>query len=187
MGRLGRASHAAEIGRLYAATIAAAGLPAATLFGAAYKGIPLAALAAAALAEGKGQQYEGYRQVGFAYSRKEEKRHGEGGSTVGEIVSPVVVIDDILTAGTAARRTAALLGDARVTALVVAFDRCERIDAGDPDSADALSRIGSELGIRTLAIATASDLVAVLEDKGRNDEAGAIRRQLAEYGRPHRQ
>ena len=180
LGQLSRARQATELARLYAETIAAAELPAATLVGAAYKGIPLAALAAAALAA----THERYQDVGFAYTRKEEKAHGEGGSTVGRMVAPAVVIDDILTAGTAARQAiaAARKAGAEVSALVVALDRQECATGAAAES--ALAAIGREERIRVLAIASSSDLVEVLEQDGKGAEAAALRRHLAEYGQP---
>ncbi|MEM1176530.1 MAG: orotate phosphoribosyltransferase, partial [Pseudomonadota bacterium] len=89
---------AARVGRYYAQTIAQSGIEFDMLFGPAYKGIPLVALTAAALAEHHGID------VPYAYNRKEAKAHGEGGTTVGAPVQGrVLIIDDVITAGTAVR------------------------------------------------------------------------------------
>lgn len=179
IGLLGGGRQAAEVAQLYAQTLIAAGLRPTTLVGAAYKGIPLAALTAAALAD-----EEEYKNIRFAYTRKEEKKHGEGGSMIGKIESPTVIIDDILTAGTAAGRTIETIkaSGAEVSGLVVALNRQERIDPKMPDSPDALGAIAGKFNIRTLAIATASDLINELADQGRQAEADAIRKHLTEYG-----
>ena len=176
LGRLCRGRAAAELAQLYAETIIAAEIPAATLVGAAYKGIPLAALTAVALAE----KPENYRDVGFAYTRKEEKTHGEGGGMVGSITSPAVVIDDILTAGTAARATIAATRKAggKVSALVVALDRQERVDPKRAES--AIAAIEREEDIKVFAIATASDLLAVVKQDRMRAEAAALEKHLAE-------
>jgi len=89
---------AARLGRYYAAAIADSGLDFDMLFGPAYKGIPLATLSAAALAEHQNMD------VPFAYNRKEVKAHGEGGSIVGApLAGKVLIVDDVITAGTAVR------------------------------------------------------------------------------------
>jgi orotate phosphoribosyltransferase len=89
---------AARLGRYYAAAIAASGIKFDMLFGPAYKGIPLAALAAASLAEHQDID------VPFSYNRKEAKAHGEGGSIVGApLRGRVLIVDDVITAGTAVR------------------------------------------------------------------------------------
>ena len=181
MGRLCSARQAAELAQLYAETIIAAGLPVKTLVGAAYKGITLAALTATTLA-----REEKYSAIGFAYTRKEEKTHGEGGSLVGKVESPAVVIDDIVTAGTAAIKTIKSLQEIEsppaVSALVVSLNRQERVRPEEPDSPDALTEIGNNFKIEALAIATAADLIDVLEQDKRAEESSAIRKHLEEFG-----
>ena len=98
---------AAKLGRTYAAAVADAKIGCDMLFGPAYKGIPLAALAAAALAEHHG------RDLPYAFNRKEIKDHGEGGAIIGAPVSGrVLILDDVITAGTAIRETITLLRQA---------------------------------------------------------------------------
>ena len=114
---------AARVGRYYATAIAEANLQFDMLFGPAYKGISLAALAAAALAEHQDID------VPFSYNRKEAKAHGEGGSIVGApLAGRVLIVDDVITAGTAVReayRTISAAG-ADVVGLVISLDRQER-------------------------------------------------------------
>ena len=114
---------AAKLGRSYAAAVDAAGIGYDMLFGPAYKGIPLVSLAAAALAEHYGVD------TPFCFNRKEIKDHGEGGAIVGAPVhGRVLILDDVITAGTAIRETITLLQQAGGTpaGVVLALDRQER-------------------------------------------------------------
>ena len=114
---------AARIGRFYAAAIADSELEFDMLFGPAYKGIPLVALTAAALAEHHDID------VPFSYNRKEAKAHGEGGSIVGApLEGRVLIVDDVITAGTAVREAYKIINGAgaEVAGLVISLDRQER-------------------------------------------------------------
>lgn len=113
----------ATLGRCYAQRIRDAGIAFDVLLGPAYKGIPLAAATAVAFAEHHG------RDVAFAYNRKEAKDHGEGGSLVGAALrGRVLIIDDVITAGTAVNEVIALVREAGATpaGVVIGLDRCER-------------------------------------------------------------
>lgn len=169
----------ASLGEFYAQTLVETGLEYELLFGAAYKGIPLVSATAIALARRHG------RNVPWCFNRKEAKDHGEGGRLVG--ADPrgmrVVVLDDVLTAGTAAREALALLRDlgARPIALLVALDREERASEGDPRS--ALELLAEREGIATRALARLSDVLRVLE--GRSDleqERAALLDYRRRYG-----
>lgn len=148
---------AAKLGRYYAAAIAAADIEFDMLFGPAYKGIPLAVLAAAALAEHENVD------VPFAYNRKEAKAHGEGGNIVGApLQGRVLIVDDVITAGTAVReayRVIAAAG-ADVAGLVISLDRQER----GQGTLSAVQELRQALGIAVVSIVSLADLIDVLEE-----------------------
>ncbi|WP_072281464.1 orotate phosphoribosyltransferase [Rappaport israeli] len=128
------------------------------LFGPAYKGIPLVAAIATVLAS----QYNW--SVKWAFNRKEEKQHGEGGQLVGADVDGqnVLVIDDVLTAGTAIRQSLALLRDfgAKPSAVLVALDRMERIEGQN----SALTQLAKTEQIQTHAVVNFNDLLTYLKN-----------------------
>ena len=111
------------IGRSYAQTVVESGIQFDMLFGPAYKGIPLAAVTAAALAEHHG------KDLPYCFNRKEAKDHGEGGQLVGApLKGRVLIVDDVITAGTAVREAVSIIRAAGATpvGLVIALDRQER-------------------------------------------------------------
>ena len=145
----------ARLGRFYADAIVASGAEYDMLFGPAYKGIPLVAAVAVALAEHHGIDKP------WAFNRKEAKDHGEGGLIVGAPLSGrALVIDDVITAGTAIREVAALFAgsDARMAGVVVALDRQER---GQGDKS-AIQEVEHSLGVPVHSIVGMSDIIAWL-------------------------
>ena len=153
-GQLSTGRAAARLGRCYAAALADAGLRFDMLFGPAYKGISLAALTAAALAEHHGLDCP------YAYNRKEAKDHGEGGSSIGAPISGrVVIVDDVITAGTAVTEAVQIIEAGRGVAagVLVALDRQE-VAAGSRRS--AVSELAEQLGIPVLSIVSLRDLFA---------------------------
>jgi len=150
----------AALGRAYAATILASfGSGIQVIFGPVYKGIPLA------LAAAQAYQAEVGRPVGWTYDRKEAKDHGDGGLFVGAPLSPgtsVVIVDDVLTAGTALREAVAKLAPARVDirGAVVAVDRREK----GKGELTAIEEIARDLGIPVAAIISITDAAAYLAD-----------------------
>ncbi len=147
---------AAKLGRFYAAAIADAEIEFDVLFGPAYKGIPLVALSAAALAEHQGID------VPYCFNRKESKAHGEGGFIVGApLEGRVLIVDDVITAGTAVREAYRLIvaAGAEVAALVISLDRQER----GQGSTSAVQELEDALGIPVISIVTLGDLVETLE------------------------
>jgi orotate phosphoribosyltransferase len=161
----------ALLGRAYADAAVASGLAFDMVFGPAYKGIVLAALTAAALADHHG------RDLPFAYNRKEAKDHGEGGLIVGApLAGRVLVVDDVITAGTAIRESLALIraAGAEAAGVLIALDREER----GQGALSASEELRAEHGIATIAIARLSDLLAYASD--RPDLAGH-RERLAAY------
>jgi orotate phosphoribosyltransferase len=152
----------AKLGRLaafYAHRLVDSGLAFDMLFGPAYKGIVLAAAVAIELARLG-------RNVPFAYNRKEAKDHGEGGALVGApLGGRVVVVDDVVSAGTSVRESVAMIraGGAEPVALAIALDRQERAAEGGVDKpGSAVQYVMAELGMEVLAMATLSDLLEYL-------------------------
>ena len=148
---------AAKLGRYYASAIADSGVEFDMLFGPAYKGIPLATLAAAALAE--------HHDVDapYAYNRKEAKSHGEGGNIVGApLAGKVMIVDDVITAGTAVRESHELIAraGAEVAGLTISLDRQE---VGQ-ESRSAVQDLEQTLGIPVISIVRLQDLIDLLEE-----------------------
>ncbi len=148
---------AARIGRFYAAAISEADVSFDMIFGPAYKGIPLAALTAASLAE----HYD--IDVPYCYNRKEEKAHGEGGSVVGApLQGQVLIVDDVITAGTAVRDAYQVItsSGATIAGLAISLDRQER----GQGSLSAVQELKSSLGIPVISIVQLDDLIDILEE-----------------------
>lgn len=171
MGRIDSGRALAEVGTAYAATLATGGIAFDMLFGPAYKGIPLAAAAAIALAREQG------RDVPWAYNRKEAKDHGEGGALVGApLAGRVMIVDDVITAGTAVRESLGLIrtAGAEVAGVLVALDRQER-GQGELSATQELRR---EQGVPTLAIVGLADL---MEFAGSRSDLAGQRPRLEAY------
>jgi orotate phosphoribosyltransferase len=157
----------AKMGRLaafYAQRLLASGLQFDMIFGPAYKGIPLGVALAVELAR------LGHN-VPFAYNRKEAKDHGEGGSLVGApLQGRVLIVDDVMSAGTAVRESIALIQAAGATphAVVIALDRQEMATEKQPDGStldvpySAVQYVRQQLGLQVCAIAELTDLLAYL-------------------------
>ncbi|MBI2286629.1 MAG: orotate phosphoribosyltransferase [Nitrosomonadales bacterium] len=146
-----------NLSQFYAQAILAAGLPFDMLFGPAYKGIPLAAGTAIALAE------QG-RNVPYCYNRKEAKDHGEGGTTVGAALQGrVLIIDDVISAGTSVRESIDLIraAGAEPCGVVIALDRMER----GQGELSAVQEVQRNYGIPVVSIATLDDLLDYLQNE----------------------
>jgi orotate phosphoribosyltransferase len=147
----------ASLGRLcdfYARTLIAAGTPCQMLFGPAYKGIPLVAGTAIALAE-KGHN------LPYCFNRKEAKDHGEGGSLIGApLAGRVLIVDDVISAGTSVHESVELIraAGATVCGVLIALDRMER----GQGELSAVQEVRQRYGIPVLAVATLDDLLAYL-------------------------
>jgi orotate phosphoribosyltransferase len=162
---------AAKLGRYYASAIAHSEVEFDMLFGPAYKGIPLVTLAAAALAEHHDVD------VPYAFNRKESKGHGEGGSIVGApLAGRVVIVDDVITAGTAVREAHQIItaAGAEVAGLVISLDRQEV----GRDSRSAVQELEQTLGIRVISIMKLDNLIDMLEE---SDEYGEFLEPVLEY------
>jgi orotate phosphoribosyltransferase len=152
------------VGRAYASALAASGLSFDMLFGPAYKGIPLVAVTAAALAEHAG------RNVPFAFNRKEAKDHGEGGSIVGSPLSGgVLIVDDVITAGTAIRESIDIIrgAGARPAGVLLALDRQERASDGP---LSAVQEVRERYGIPVVSVVSLADLMQHISEQGRGDD-----------------
>lgn len=171
----------AALGRCYAAAIVASGVAFDMLFGPAYKGIPLVAATAIALADHHG------RNVPYCFNRKEAKDHGEGGVLVGApLQGRVVIIDDVITAGTSVRESVQLIREAGAepAAVLIALDRMERAGADDALSAhSAVQEVQATYGIPVVSIASLADIMAVLEgDAGLAAHRPAVQAYRERYG-----
>jgi orotate phosphoribosyltransferase len=181
----------AKLGRLasfYAQRLVGSGIAFDMIFGPAYKGIPLGAAVSIELARLG-------RNVPFAYNRKEAKDHGEGGSLVGApLKGNVLIIDDVMSAGTAARESIALIKAAGATphAVAIALDRQEMATEVKPDGAtqdvpySAVQYVREQVGLQVCAIATLDDLLAYLENQGGSGELAthlqSVQTYRARYG-----
>jgi len=148
---------AAKLGRYYASAIADSELEFDMLFGPAYKGIPLVTLAAAALAEHHDVD------VPYAFNRKEAKGHGEGGNIVGApLAGEVMIVDDVITAGTAIREAHQIIASAGadVAGLVISLDRQEIGQGGR----SAVQELEEQLKIPVVSIVRLDDLIELLEE-----------------------
>lgn len=171
LGRIDSGAALAAVGSAYAAAITAGGIAFDMLFGPAYKGIALAAATAIALARAHD------RDVPWAYNRKEVKDHGEGGALVGApLAGRVLIVDDVITAGTAVRESLALIraAGAEVAGVLVALDRQER-GQGPLSATQELAR---EHGVPAIAIVNLADL---MEYVGQRADLLDQRVRLADY------
>jgi len=168
-GRLGR------LAEFYAAAINASNVAYDMVFGPAYKGIALAAATAVALAHSG-------RDVPYAFNRKEAKNHGEGGAVVGApLAGRVLIVDDVMTAGTAVNESVAIIRAAGAVpaGVAVCLDRMER-GAGERS---AVQEVQHTYGIPVIAIATLDDLIDYLQGAPRHEESlRAIAAYRRQYG-----
>ncbi len=169
------------LGQCYAAALQRSGLGYDMLFGPAYKGIPLVAATAVALAE------HHHRTVPWAFNRKEAKDHGEGGSVVGRALSGrVVIVDDVITAGTAIRESVELIrrAGAEPVAVLLALDRQER----GQGARSAVQEVEAEFGIRCVSLVTLADLIELLSGPAGErlrisaDQLSLLRQYRERYG-----
>lgn len=165
-----------KLGQFYAAALEQSGVEYDLLFGPAYKGIPLAATTAVALAS------DFKRDVPYVFNRKEVKEHGEGGSLVGaELKGRALIIDDVITAGTAIREVMAILeqANAQPAGVLIALDRQEKGRA----ELSAIQEVERDYAIPVISIITLSQLIQFLDEQGDMPDAlEAIREYRKEYG-----
>ncbi len=174
LGAVDNGSGLAALGRFYADAIVGSGIDADVLMGPAYKGIAIAAASAVQLAEQHGID------MPWCFNRKEEKDHGEGGLIVGApLAGRVLLVDDVITAGTAISEAADIIAaaGAELVGIIVAIDRQER----GPDGSSAVVQVAESTGAEVRAIVTLADVVAYLRttNDARLDDVLAYQ---AEYG-----
>ena len=167
-----------RLSQFYARAILASGMAIDMLFGPAYKGIPLVAVSALALARSG-------LNLPFAFNRKEAKDHGEGGSIIGApLRGRVLIIDDVISAGTSVRESVELIRAAGATpcGVVIALDRMEQ----GSGKLSAVQEVERDYGIPVLAVATLDDLLAFLRERPDFKEyQAAVTRYRQEYGVAH--
>jgi len=166
----------AKLGRYYAQAIADSGIEFDVLYGPAYKGIPLAAVTAAALADHHDMD------VPYAFNRKEAKDHGEGGIIVGhELEGKVLIIDDVISAGTSVRESMDIIEaqGAKAAGVVIALDRQEK----GKGELSAIQEVERDYDIPVAAIVRLENLIEYLEDGDANTESlKMIQKYREQYG-----
>jgi orotate phosphoribosyltransferase len=174
-GLFNTAQALAELGRHYALTIEGARLSYDMLFGPAYKGIPLVTSTAIALADRHG------RNPPWAFNRKEIKDHGEGGRIVGAALQGrVLLLDDVISAGTAIRESVQIVQAAGATlvGVVIALDRQER----GQGARSAVQEVEQELGLPVTSLLKLADLIGHLQASGDAQQCAALQRYRDEFG-----
>lgn len=166
----------ARLGRFYARTIAESGLDFDILFGPAYKGIPLASTTVVALADEHGQD------MPYVFNRKEVKDHGEGGQLVGaELKGKVLIIDDVISAGTSVRESVEIIraAGAEPAGVIIALDRQER----GQGKLSAIQEVQAEHDIPVLNIISLNDLLGFLQDSPElGEHLPAVKAYRDQYG-----
>ncbi|WP_412496035.1 orotate phosphoribosyltransferase [Shewanella chilikensis] len=166
----------ARLGRFYAAALVDAGIDYDLLFGPAYKGIPIATTMAVALAEHHDLD------IPYCFNRKEKKDHGEGGNLVGsELKGKVMLVDDVITAGTAIRESMEIIqaNGATLAGVLIALDRQEK----GKGELSAIQEVERDFGCQIVAIIKLADLIAYLAEKpGMEQELAAVSDYREQYG-----
>jgi orotate phosphoribosyltransferase len=174
-GRFDSGAALATLAECYADALEASGLAFDMLFGPAYKGIPLVAAASVALADRHG------RDVPWSFNRKEAKDHGEGGNIVGApLRGRVLIVDDVITAGTAIREAIEIITAAggQPVGVVLALDRQER----GSGQLSAVQEVEQTLGLPVTSILRLADLIEYLEQSGNASQLAATRAYRSQYG-----
>lgn len=166
----------ALLGRFYAQALVDSGIDFDLLFGPAYKGIPIATTTAVALADHHD------RDVPYCFNRKEAKTHGEGGTLVGSpLLGKVMLVDDVITAGTAIRESMAIIAEnkASLAGVLISLDRQER----GRGAISAIQEVEQDYGCQVISIITLKELISYLEEKPELAEhLAAVRAYRNEYG-----
>lgn len=175
-GRFQTGSALAELGRYYAAAIKEAKIDFDIIFGPAYKGIPLAATTAIALADG----FE--HDLPYCYNRKEAKDHGEGGTLVGApLQGKVLIVDDVITAGTAVREVMSIINaaGAKPAAVLIGLNRQEK----GQGNLSAIQEVEQSFGIPVVSIINLNHIIHYLENQPNQESmVASIKAYRATYG-----
>ena len=166
----------ARLGRFYAAALEDAAIEYDVLFGPAYKGIPIATTTAVALADHHD------KDVPYCFNRKEKKAHGEGGTLVGsELKGKIMLVDDVITAGTAIRESMEIIAQngADLSGVLIALDRQEKGKA----ELSAIQEVERDFATKVVSIVKLADLISYLESKGTMDEhLESVKAYREQYG-----
>ncbi|MBB1366573.1 orotate phosphoribosyltransferase [Pseudoalteromonas sp. SR44-5] len=166
----------ARLGRFYAAALEDAGIEYDVLFGPAYKGIPIATTTAVALADHHN------KDVPYCFNRKEKKAHGEGGTLVGsELKGKIMLVDDVITAGTAIRESMEIIAQngADLSGVLIALDRQEKGKA----ELSAIQEVERDFATKVVSIVKLADLISYLESKGTmNEHLASVKAYREQYG-----
>ena len=174
-GLFNTGSHLSELGKFYAQAIEASDLKFDVLFGPAYKGIPLASAASIALNDSFN------RNVPYSFNRKETKDHGEGGSIVGHALEgDILIIDDVITAGTAIHEAQEIIQSSGATAkgVIVALDRQEK----GKGELSAIQEVEKVFGIRVLSIISLTHIIDYLKSNNDSKILTQIESYRSQYG-----
>ena len=174
-GLFNKGSHLSQLGKFYAQAIEASNLMFDVLFGPAYKGIPLASATAIALNDSFN------RNVPYSFNRKEVKDHGEGGNIVGHpLEGDILIIDDVITAGTAIREAQDIISanGANTKGVIVALDRQEKGNG----ELSAIQEVEQIFGISVLSIINLSHIIDYLKDSKNEDTLQRIEGYRSQYG-----
>ncbi len=148
----------ARLGQFYAQAIASSGIAFDMLYGPAYKGVPLACATSIAMAQ------HDARDVPYAFNRKEVKKHGEGGAIIGHpLQGKILIVDDVISAGTSAKESVQIIktAGAEAVGMAIALDRQERGET----KLSAVQEVETNLGLRVISIATLATLLNYLDGK----------------------
>ena len=174
-GQFNQGNHLSQLGQFYAQAIEASGIKFDVLFGPAYKGIPLAAATAIALNDSFN------RSVPYSFNRKEAKDHGEGGNIVGHpLEGDILIIDDVITAGTAIREAKDIIdaNGAKTKGVVVALDRQEK----GKGELSAIQEVENNFGIAVVSIINLSHIVDYLKANNDKNIISRIESYRSQYG-----
>jgi len=174
-GQFNQGNHLSRLGQFYAQAIEASGIKFDVLFGPAYKGIPLAAATAIALNDSFN------RSVPYSFNRKEAKDHGEGGNIVGHpLEGDILIIDDVITAGTAIREAKDIINanGAKTKGVVVALDRQEK----GKGELSAIQEVEQNFGIAVVSIINLSHIVDYLKANNDKNIISRIESYRSQYG-----
>jgi len=174
-GQFNQGNHLSRLGQFYAQAIEASGIKFDVLFGPAYKGIPLAAATAIALNDSFN------RSVPYSFNRKEAKDHGEGGNIVGHpLEGDILIIDDVITAGTAIREAKDIIdaNGAKTKGVIVALDRQEK----GKGELSAIQEVEQNFGISVLSIINLSHIVDYLKASKNEETVSRVEIYRSQYG-----
>ena len=175
VGQFNQGNHLSQLGQFYAQAIEASGIKFDVLFGPAYKGIPLVAATAIALNDSFN------RSVPYSFNRKEAKDHGEGGNIVGHpLEGDILIIDDVITAGTAIREAKDIIdaNSAKTKGVVVALDRQEK----GKGELSAIQEVEQNFGIAVVSIINLSHIVDYLKANNDKNIISRIESYRSQYG-----